>query len=162
MDLTPSEPARMDPGEFNQLVDALIHGTATVASAARQYPQLHLRRGNLDETLLHFFAVESEPELVRALASLGSDLNAENEFGNTPLMEALILNHLPMVQLLLELGANPNWQSSRGKNTALHVAADYGLKDAVPVLLRFGANPEIPNEHSETPADIIVNRQLPP
>jgi len=150
----------MERTEFNRLVDALVSGTTTVANAANQDPQLHLRRGIHDETLLHFFSVESKPELVRALASLGSDLNTENEFGNTPLIEAVIKDDLSMAELLLELGANPNWQSSRDKNTALHVAADYERQDAVHVLLRFGASTGLQNKYSETSAALIAKNKL--
>jgi ankyrin repeat protein len=89
-------------------------------------------------------------------ASRGADLNTENEFGNTPLIESVIRGVQPMVELLLEFGANPNWQSSRDRNTALHVAADYERSDAISALLRFGASTALENKYSETPATLMA------
>lgn len=156
----PEARSKMGRAEFNALVGALANRTLTVANAAAQDPQLHLRRGIHDETLLHFFVVEARPDLVRELASLGADLNTENEFGNTPLIEAVIKGDQPMVEVLLELGANPNWQSSRDQNTALHVAADYERRDVVGVLLRAGANTALENKYSETPTALIAKNKL--
>jgi ankyrin repeat protein len=156
----PTETDKLTRADFNKLVDALMRGTTTLDAESRRDNRVHLRRGVHDETLLHFFAVESKPDLVRGLAALGSDVNTENEFGNTPLVEAVIKSDLPMVQLLLELGADPNRPSSRDQNTALHVAADYERQELVRLLLRSGASTEPKNKYAETPADLIAKNRL--
>jgi ankyrin repeat protein len=67
---------------------------------------------------------------------------------------------LPMVKLLLELGADPDRQSTRDRNTALHVAADYERQELVTVLLESGASTTLKNQYSETPAALIAKNGL--
>ena len=83
----------------------------------------------------------------------------ESGYGETVLMISCGTSydddHLPLVQLLLENGANPNIKNSVG-DTALTYAAMNNY-DIVELLLNNGANPLIKNNDGQTVSDIIYN-----
>jgi ankyrin repeat protein len=57
--------------------------------------------------------------------------------------------HLPVVQLLLERGADPTWAEEHApKGRALYEAARAGRRDMVELLLRHGADPNVHVEAS--------------
>jgi ankyrin repeat protein len=72
------------------------------------------------ETPLHAAARRGEEAMVRALLARGADVNAalkrpNHQYGGrTPLMEAAIGRSLPIVKLLLELGADPFAKDANG------------------------------------------------
>ena len=102
----------------------------------------------------------------------GADPNVKNSRGVTPLATAVVMNipaeaqilldhgaiaepHLinralhsmkglseSMLQVLLGAGIDINYEAP-GDGTALHIAAYFGNKDAVELLLRLGAHPNI-------------------
>jgi uncharacterized protein len=55
---------------------------------------------------------------------VGADVNAQNELGLTPSMQAVSNNRPEVVRYLLEQGADPTVQDSRGR-TALDFAKVY-------------------------------------
>jgi hypothetical protein len=66
------------------------------------------------------------------------------------------LQNLINMEILLMCGANPNYQHDRFYcPTALFVAAYRAEKDAVQLLLEFGADPQITNSRDETAYDVV-------
>ena len=66
-------------------------------------------------------AATGELDAVRRLIATGTDVNATNEIGYTPLMSAARSYRTSVVRFLLEQGADPNAVCSDGM-TALHAA----------------------------------------
>jgi ankyrin repeat protein len=84
-------------------------------------------------------AVAGNADTVRALlAGPNVDVNAVDEHGNTPLIEAARFGHDQVVTALLIAKANPNARNDQGK-TALMLAAEGGHDETVRVLSQAGA-----------------------
>lgn len=84
---------------------------------------------------LHEAAERGDAETIRRLGNSG--LDAVNEKGLTPLVLAVQNSHPEIVELLLQMGANPN----AGNWTPLHEAALMGDVASVQTLLRYKADP---------------------
>ena len=66
--------------------------------------------------------------------------STDKKLGWTPLYRAVICSHFSIAKVLLEKGANTELRTKMGE-TALHQAADSGLKGFVQLLLEHHANP---------------------
>ena len=111
--------------------------------------------GSLEETLLHFFAVENEPYCVSLLSQHGALLNVENTCGNTPLMDAGILKNISMCELLLNLGADVNHVSTQHEMTAFYLLVTFQLFDVAAFLVDKGADLNVEDRSGYT---ILMDR----
>lgn len=97
---------------------------------------------------LHEAAARGKVERVRSLLAGGAAVDAMNEDGQTPLMEAAAVGKDQVVKILLEAGADP----SKGRSIALDFAVRLGNIECVRLLLEAGADPNcdlIPEEQEE-------------
>jgi ankyrin repeat protein len=113
--------------------------------------------GSLSNTALHTVAMEQSrvhDDIARLLLQRGANPNVTDPDGWTPLHVAVFeTGRLSMIRLLLDHGADPNKQTSRGTHghTALHLAMssqhNWRNKNArdsiIKLLLESGANPLI-------------------
>jgi ankyrin repeat protein/beta-lactamase regulating signal transducer with metallopeptidase domain/Tol biopolymer transport system component len=133
-------------------------------------------------TALHSAVGTGHQEIAELLIAKGADVNAKTSGGQTPLDVAFLRNQpalvkmlaakgseistlavaarigdLARVKTLLERGADINAQDNSGR-TALHYAAQDGLKEVVEVLLAKGANVNVGAFGSEnkTAADFAM------
>ncbi len=110
-------------------------------------------------TLLHQNAVD--PESVRWLLDLGSDVNARDYWGRTPLHEACSGGYAPYNAFsagrLLEAGADADARDDEG-NTPVHDAALLGRRDILEVLVSAGADLGAINGQGITPMAIAKRR----
>ncbi|TDP85636.1 ankyrin repeat protein [Halanaerobium saccharolyticum] len=83
-------------------------------------------------------------EITKKLIKLGA--NPNDDYDNSPLIEAAEYNNAEVVKAILESGVDVNYQNSKG-NTALHRAA-YKAEDPriIELLLEYGADGTIENE----------------
>ncbi len=98
------------------------------------------RAGRTPETDALFRAVRAgSADAVKALlVSPNVDVNATDEHGNTPLIEAARLGHDDIVRALLIARADSTVKNDDGK-TALMLASEGGHDDAVRALTEAGA-----------------------
>jgi ankyrin repeat protein len=82
----------------------------------------------------------------------------ELESLNIQLIIASFLGNVEQVGILLKHGADPNNTSGQLGNTPLHTAVSRGDELIVKILLYFGANQKIPNQHGLTPIDYAIRR----
>ena len=84
-------------------------------------------------------------EMIDVLVAGGALLNPPPEFDYSPLMTAISMNDIEMIQALLKRGSDVNWEDNFG-NTALESAATDGNRSAtiVRLLLEAGADPNKP------------------
>jgi len=84
--------------------------------------------------------IENQVEQVIAYLRYGADLNAVDEYGFTPLIEAAIADNYQLAKLLIDHGANVKLQDMTG-GTALHWAAENNNIELTKLLLENGADP---------------------
>ncbi len=123
-----------------ELINAAVTNPAKAREMLAADPSLKDYRCLFNETALHFCVVENLPEAVKVLAELGSDVNATNSSGDTPLMDAVFMKNEFMTTLLLSLGANPN-VPSECHESPLTCAAELGNEVMVRLLLQYRADP---------------------
>jgi ankyrin repeat protein len=83
---------------------------------------------------------EGNTDMVRSLTSSpGVDVNAKDETGSTPLLEAARFGHEDICRILIASGANLKSKDRDGK-TALQLAIQGDHEDVVRVLKQAGAN----------------------
>ena len=113
------------------------------------------------KTLMHMAALGVDPDLIRLLAERGLDVNAQDDFGDTPLLDCLsnTASHASRdtISTLIEVDADVNARRIDGA-TCLHVAVSSERADVIPLLLAAGADPAIPDENGQTPDQLAQTR----
>jgi len=97
---------------------------------------------NQDHSMLiaaKLLAKEAELRNDGGLSEFGPLINMKDTMGRTALYHAAIRQELPMMNLLISNGADPN-VAARDGSMPLHVAAEAGSLPAVELLLERGAN----------------------
>ena len=94
---------------------------------------------------LNLAACSGSLDKVQTLATAGADVNAASDSGYTALINVMYKlfdsdQLVPMINLLLELGANTDCETSYGESP-LSVSSNFGRFDAVEVLLNAGVDP---------------------
>ncbi|RYO85912.1 hypothetical protein DL766_003956 [Monosporascus sp. MC13-8B] len=86
----------------------------------------------------------------KLLLDKGADIEAEDEYGRTPLLLAILFKYEAVVRLLLDEGADIEAKKKFGQ-TPLSTAILNGYKTIVELLLNKGADIEAKNESGQTP-----------
>jgi ankyrin repeat protein len=89
---------------------------------------------------------------------MSSIVNGPNAFRRTPLHDAVVAGSLPLVDLLIKQGADPNLADTNG-STALHLACQSEKKHAYEIvsrLIRGGAFVEALDKRGQTPLQIAL------
>lgn len=102
--------------------------------------------------------LQENSELVRKFIQHGVDVNALDEYGFTPLIEAAIVEHVDIAKILLAHGANPNGQDVTG-GTALHWATENNNLTLAKLLLDAKANPNLSNLAGQSPLVMPMLRE---
>jgi hypothetical protein len=119
-----------------------------------------LDRGASPENCLWSAAFREDLAAIRLLAERGATIDAVAE-DETPFLAAVKWSHFRAAEMLLRLGADPNFQDSRGM-TALH----YMLKKGSPekhfhAVLAHGARGDLPSRDGVTAAGVMARKRSP-
>ncbi|KAK2785739.1 hypothetical protein FQN52_008288 [Onygenales sp. PD_12] len=131
-----------------QSVDFLLDNGANLATLAERGADA-LRRG------FSLTCVDPAPVL-KLLIENGVDVNVTDSRGDTPLLQVLQLPQKDKdatVQALVNAGADLDIADKRNGETPLHLAAYYGNKRRLQMLLDGGASIKL-NNRGETPMDV--------
>lgn len=109
----------------------LVNVVAVSGVLAGPSTQNHL--APLDKQLL-LQAATAPVASLQILIQRGARVNAQDRFGVTPLMEAVIGNNIAAVRVLIAAGANPHLRDLRG-DTALDLARQLGRDDIERLLI---------------------------
>ena len=108
---------------------------------------------------LDLLGAAREGDIQRVEELLGSDdtdVDDTDQDGATPLILASISGHLPIVQLLISLGANINHQDRVNGWTSLMQATFYSHKAIISALIDAGADPSITANNGCTALDLAT------
>jgi len=164
-----------EPGRFRHLLsmieayagvsrpvgaDAPFHADLRAATRDRFISQIEHDRssvrllGSRGQTLLHDAAMAGEAELAAVLVRSGSDPDAKELEGHTPLYRA---STGEVARVLLAAGASVDVPSGPTRGTPLHQAARRGSVSVATALLDHGANVDARDSKGQTPLRRAVN-----
>ncbi len=89
--------------------------------------------------------------MVKLLIARGADINADAQYGATPLHRATIYGHRDIAELLIAKGADVNARGKRLGNTPLDSAVRFNKKEMVELLLAKGADANLADNEGITP-----------
>jgi hypothetical protein len=95
--------------------------------------------------------------MVALLNDYGSDVDATDANGQTPLHVACEFGRSDVVQCLLQCAASVDVGDNFG-NTPLHIVGGSGSVECCQILLEYGAAVDATNTSGRTPLDVAVNR----
>jgi ankyrin repeat protein len=133
---------------------ALVHVTLTREEWGRAEMGQPTLPMEFDYTPLHFAATYGQPELAELLLAYGARVDDATP-GETPLSRAVLMDDVPMTELLLRHGANPNLVSMAGL-TPLHRAAMRGRAAVLRTLLMHGADADQRDRSGRTAQDWAI------
>jgi hypothetical protein len=104
-----------------------------------------------EEICLIIGAGSEDVKLVKEMIAKGINVHAQNEYGDTALLNAIVLGSALIVEMLLKAGANPNIVNEKGNSPTLEafvgIVFRHGFtpeyKKILTLLLEHGANPNI-------------------
>ncbi|GAA0880506.1 hypothetical protein GCM10009119_34760 [Algoriphagus jejuensis] len=113
------------------------------------------KKAGAPEVDLHTAVITDDAEAVKQHIAAGSDLNEKDPFGgSSPLITAAVFGKTEMARLLLDAGADINFQNNEG-STALISAAFFGRPEIVKLLLDKKADKTIKNKYNTTALDNV-------
>lgn len=111
-----------------------------------------------DDSALFAAIKEWNMGTVEALLAGGANVNARNEYGETPLHMAAFSGSYDIAELLLAKGADISARTDSGSFTVLYYAVDSGSYDIAELLLSKGADVNATDGAGKVPMDIVTER----
>lgn len=105
---------------------------------------------------IHTAVVSGNLEALKQHIVAGTDLNEKDPFGgSSPLISAAVFGKTEEARLLIDAGADLNFQNNEG-STPLHTSAFFCRPEIVKMLLDKGAGKNIKNKFGATPRETVM------
>jgi uncharacterized protein len=105
---------------------------------------------------IHTAVVTNNLEALKQHIAAGTNINEKDPFGgSSPLISATVFDKPEMATILIEAGADINFQNNDG-STALHTASFFCRPGLVEMLLSKGADKTIKNKYGATPYESVA------
>jgi len=156
--------------DYGDIVETLINNGADVNAedndgftpyccavmrGRKDFVELLIAKGATPVSTIHWAAAAGDLEKVKAFIEEGTDIDAEDKSGETPLFSAVRADNSEVAKFLIAKGANVNAKDSSG-NTPLHFAPERAKKDVVELLIVKGANINAKSKNGETPLHAAI------
>ncbi len=125
-----------------------------------QKPSLINKMNNNNETPLAIAMRVGNNNIADKLLTLKANVNTQDRYGTTPLLESIAHNNVYGAKLLLKHNVNPNISNNIGHN-ALHQALKYKQFSIIGDLIDHGALINKIDSHGNYPLHIAVSHQAP-
>ncbi|KAG6991440.1 hypothetical protein G7Y79_00052g087800 [Physcia stellaris] len=123
------------------LFEAVRSGDLTrVKRALKQGNEVHVIKGDFNESPLHVATVEGMTEVVSLLLQHGHVVNCPDLYGLTPLHQAALNGRVQIAKLLLQHEAEIDCVDHLSKRDPLHLASLCNADGVARLLLEHGAN----------------------
>jgi len=139
---------------MKHLLLTTIAAVLLVGCATRQQPKPPTAKS--PDISIFNAAITGNIEAVKQHLAAGTDVNAKNKIGSTPLNYAALKGHEEIVELLIAEGADVNARDNY-KWTPLNYAAHGGHKEVAELLIAAGADVNARDEDGKTPFDVASN-----
>jgi hypothetical protein len=123
-----------------------IHGMSRrdrAKSTPQTQPHSRSKSSVSNQSALHLAAASGNKQCVRTLLTHNADMDATDALGRTPLHACAAAgntaDHVSVVKLLIENGANPTLKDQNGMG-ALHIAAEKGNDLVLEALIQIGVD----------------------
>jgi CubicO group peptidase (beta-lactamase class C family) len=104
---------------------------------------------------LHMAALQGNVDAVREHIAAGSDLDAKDPWGSTPLIIAVTFDRTEVARALIEAGADLEIANREG-STPLHTAAFLCRAEIVEILLEHSASRQVRDDYGNSPFDVVA------
>lgn len=123
------------------------------ASAQKATTQEKAKAPGID---IHTAVLNGNVEALKQHLAAGTDINAKDPFGgSSPLITACLFGKTAMATILIDAGADLNFQNNDG-STPLHTAAFFCRPELVTLLLKKGADKTIKNKYGQTAYETVA------
>jgi len=122
------DPNNRSDRQFNGLQSACYNGRTQIVSKLLSLPNVdvNVRNEGMNNTLIHLACEENNLDVIRMLLLIPSiDVNARNKDGKTPLFVAVHWDHIEIIKLLIQAGADLSKKNNSGTNILIS-GCDFG------------------------------------
>ena len=150
---TPAEEGQNFRPFFPKPVDPVVEVPAKPPSPVESQSTETVTEAEAPDISIHDAAADENIEAVKQHLAAGTDVNAKDDEGYTPLHSAAEYGCKEVVALLIAEGADVNAKGGRFGNTPLHLALNEGHGEIAELLITKGADINAKNDRDETPLD---------
>lgn len=105
---------------------------------------------------IHTAVVTDNREAIKQHIAAGSNINEKDPYGgSSPLISAALFGKTEVAKLLIDAGADINFQNNEG-STALHTSAFFCRPEIVKMLLEKNADKTIKNKYNSTAYESVA------